>query len=201
MWKIQQYAAQSAKIGDTREVGRNRGRGQHDYPDVNGCSRRHGQRRVAITPTFKVEWKRVRIRHTNAGQSNLGALIKGLGSALRTPTEDENIFYTRLDTGIREGCQILRPTDKVRYLTSAMKREATMEATIIVEGCRRSGLHWVSQMLTGDGNTWVAELQTAGNSTTMTHSRGYTNRTMPKAHAQLLITKTNGVYGQQKLKP
>jgi hypothetical protein len=47
-------------------------------------------------------------------QTKSVALIKRPG--LRTPTEDENIFYTRLDTGIREGCQVLRPTDRVRYL-------------------------------------------------------------------------------------
>jgi hypothetical protein len=41
--------------------------------------------------------------HTNAGESYLGALIEGLDGALRTPTEDENICYARLDTGIREG--------------------------------------------------------------------------------------------------
>jgi hypothetical protein len=35
---------------------------------------------------------------------------------MRAPTEEENISYTRLDTGIREGCQILKPTDRVRYL-------------------------------------------------------------------------------------
>ena len=42
------------------------------------------------------------------------------------------------------------------------KRIATMEAKIIVEGCRRSGIHWLSQMLTDDGNTWVTELQNDG---------------------------------------
>ena len=46
----------------------------------------------------------------------LGALIKDLDGELRAPTESENIFYTRLDTGVREGCQILSPTDRVRYL-------------------------------------------------------------------------------------
>jgi len=54
--------------------------------------------------------------HTNAGKSYLGALIKDIDGALRSPTEEENIFYTRMDTGIREGCQILNPTDRVRYL-------------------------------------------------------------------------------------
>jgi hypothetical protein len=54
--------------------------------------------------------------HTNAGKSYLGALIKDMDGALRAPTADESIFYTRLDTGIREGCQILNPTDRVKYL-------------------------------------------------------------------------------------
>jgi hypothetical protein len=54
--------------------------------------------------------------HTNAGKSYLGALIKEVDGTLRAPTEEENIFYTRLDTGIKEGCQILKPTDRVRYL-------------------------------------------------------------------------------------
>jgi hypothetical protein len=48
------------------------------------------------------------------------------------------------------------------HLTSTKKRKATMEARIIVEGCRRSGIHWLSQMMTDDGNTWVAELQNGG---------------------------------------
>jgi hypothetical protein len=47
-------------------------------------------------------------------------------------------------------------------LPSSTKRIATMEAKIIVEGCRRSGIHWLSQMLTDDGNTWVTELQNDG---------------------------------------
>jgi hypothetical protein len=54
--------------------------------------------------------------HTTAGKSHLGALINGVDGAMRAPTEEENIYYTRLDTGIREGCQILKPTDRVRYL-------------------------------------------------------------------------------------
>jgi hypothetical protein len=45
-----------------------------------------------------------------------GALIKGVDGALRAPTEEENISYTRLDMGIKEGCQILKPIDRVRYL-------------------------------------------------------------------------------------
>ena len=65
-------------------------------------------------------------------------------------------------------------------LPSSAKRMATMEAKIIVEGCRRSGIHWLSQMLTDDGNTWVAELQNGGefNSESVfewvnkTHSKG-----------------------------
>jgi hypothetical protein len=48
------------------------------------------------------------------------------------------------------------------FLPSSKKRHATMEAKIIVEGCRRSGIHWLSQMLTDDGNTWVMELQNGG---------------------------------------
>jgi hypothetical protein len=39
--------------------------------------------------------------HTNTGKSYLGALIKGLDGELRAPTESENIFYTRLATGVR----------------------------------------------------------------------------------------------------
>jgi hypothetical protein len=48
------------------------------------------------------------------------------------------------------------------HLTSTKKRKATMEARIIVGGCRRSGVHWLSQMMTDDGNTWVVELQNGG---------------------------------------
>ena len=43
-------------------------------------------------------------------------MIKGVDGALRALTEEGNIFYTRLDTGIKEGCQILNPTGRVRYL-------------------------------------------------------------------------------------
>jgi hypothetical protein len=48
------------------------------------------------------------------------------------------------------------------HLTSTKKQKATMEARIIVEGCRRSGIHWLSQMMTDDGSTWVADLQNGG---------------------------------------
>ena len=54
--------------------------------------------------------------HTNAGKSYLGGLIKDLDGELRAPTEAENIFYTRLHTGVREGGQILSPTGRVSYL-------------------------------------------------------------------------------------
>jgi hypothetical protein len=46
----------------------------------------------------------------------LGGLIKDLDGELRAPTEAENIFYTRLHTGVRKGGQILSPTGRVRYL-------------------------------------------------------------------------------------
>jgi hypothetical protein len=64
--------------------------------------------------------------HTSAGKSYLGALIKGVDGAMRAPTEEESISYTRLDTGIREGYQILKPTDRVRYLgwSTAMSDDA-----------------------------------------------------------------------------
>jgi hypothetical protein len=42
------------------------------------------------------------------------------------------------------------------------KRKATMEVRVIVEGCRRPRIHWLSQMMTDDGNTWVAGLQNGG---------------------------------------
>jgi hypothetical protein len=48
------------------------------------------------------------------------------------------------------------------HLPSTKKQRTTMEAKIIVEGCRKSGIHWLSQMLTDDGNTWVAEIQNGG---------------------------------------
>ena len=47
---------------------------------------------------------------------HLGALIKYLNGELRAPSESGNIFDKRLDTGVREGCQILSPTGRVRYL-------------------------------------------------------------------------------------
>jgi hypothetical protein len=102
------YADQSAKIGDNREVGGNRGRGRHDYSDVNGCSRRHGQlggdnSNIQSRAETAQDFITYAGCHTNAGESYLGALIEGLDGALRTPTEDENICYARLDTGIREG--------------------------------------------------------------------------------------------------
>jgi hypothetical protein len=47
-------------------------------------------------------------------------------------------------------------------LTVTKERKATMEVRIVMEGSRRSGIHWLSQMMTDDGNTWVADLQNGG---------------------------------------
>ena len=48
------------------------------------------------------------------------------------------------------------------HLPSTKKQRATMEAKIIVEGCSKSGIHWLSQMLTDDGDALVAEIQNGG---------------------------------------
>ena len=48
-------------------------------------------------------------------------------------------------------------------LQSTKKRKATTEARIIVEGCSRSRIHWLSQMITDDGNSRTSKRRRINN--------------------------------------
>ena len=76
--------------------------------------------------------------HTNAGKSFLGALIKNIETGeFRKPTSDENIYYKRLDSELVEGCQLLGPLDRVRYLGwfTAMSNEVDESFKQMKEEC------------------------------------------------------------------
>ena len=76
--------------------------------------------------------------HTNAGKSFLGALIKNIETGeYRKPTADENIYYKRLDSDLVEGCQLLGPLDRVRYLGwfTAMSNEVDESFKQMKEEC------------------------------------------------------------------
>ena len=87
------FADDTVNMGENNQNTTDRGKTAQEFSDYAGC-------------------------HTNAGKSFLGALIKCLDTPgdYRKPVPEENIYYKRLDSELVEGCQLLGPMDRVRYL-------------------------------------------------------------------------------------
>jgi hypothetical protein len=68
----------------------------------------------------------------------VGTPIKFLETGeYRMPTPEENIYYKRLDSDLVEGCQLLEPLDRVKYLGwfAAMSNEVDESFKQMKEEC------------------------------------------------------------------
>ena len=107
------FADDTVNMGANNENITDRGKTAQEFSDYAGC-------------------------HTNAGKSFLGALIQCLDTGdYRKPVPEENIYYKRLDSELVEGCQLLGPMDRVRYLGwfTAMSNEVDESFKQMKEEC------------------------------------------------------------------